>query len=488
MTSTDFSVFANNIVNAANRVLQELNDTDALQWHVERLEFLTRMYLYLEPVIGNTATISRVNELIDIKSRLESKIIGLKDMEPFSTHNLVIRLPSGGRPRLWLPEKLIRALREQGFNWNSIASLIGVSVATLGRRRKELKIPDDYQYSMITDAELDEIVREIKTVHPFAGQVLVMGSLCSKGFRVHRARVRESLHRVDPNGVIQRWQALIPRRQYHVSGPNALWHLDGNHKLIRYKFVIHGCIDGYSRLITYLACSTNNRAATVLGYFLAACDKWRNGPSRTRSDRGMENVEVERHMLQTRGLDRGSHICGPSVHNQRIERLWKDLNRVVGRLYLLIFRHLEEYYAFNVENERDLYCLHYVYQPHINRTLDAFTESWNEHGMRTESGRSPSQIWREGMIRNNWRHYRDIVDNTFRNNINYGIDLDGPVPNNVVRDNVVNVSPVSLILDENQYSQLAETVNPKLNDNNYGIDTFQQARQFVNHLLSINNQ
>ena len=154
---------------------------------------------------------------------------------------------------------------------------------------------------------------------------------------------------------------------------------------------------------------------------------------------------------------------------------------------MLIFRHLEEYYAFNVENERDLYCLHYIYKPHINRTLNAFTESWNEHGIRTESGRSPSQIWQEGMVRNNWRHYRDIVDNTFQND-SYGIDLDGPVPNHAVRDSVVNVLPISQILDESQYSQLAETVNPNVNDINYGIDTFLQARQFVNHLLSINNQ
>ena len=26
----------------------------------------------------------------------------------------------------------------------------------------------------------------------------------------------------------------FPRRKYHVPGPLALWHVDGNHKLIRY--------------------------------------------------------------------------------------------------------------------------------------------------------------------------------------------------------------------------------------------------------------
>ena len=34
--------------------------------------------------------------------------------------------------------------------------------------------------------------------------------------------------------------------------------------------VIHGAIDGYSRLPVYLKCSANNRADTVLGYFREA--------------------------------------------------------------------------------------------------------------------------------------------------------------------------------------------------------------------------
>uniref|UniRef100_A0A1X7V5A2 Integrase core domain-containing protein n=1 Tax=Amphimedon queenslandica TaxID=400682 RepID=A0A1X7V5A2_AMPQE len=40
-------------------------------------------------------------------------------------------------------------------------------------------------------------------------------------------------------------------------------HIDWYHKLIRWSFVIHGSIDGFSRLITFLRIATNNRAKTV---------------------------------------------------------------------------------------------------------------------------------------------------------------------------------------------------------------------------------
>ncbi|KAK5861621.1 hypothetical protein PBY51_023003 [Eleginops maclovinus] len=36
----------------------------------------------------------------------------------------------------------------------------------------------------------------------------------------------------------------LHRRAYQVAGPNSLWHLDGNHKLIRWRIVIHGgCLE-----------------------------------------------------------------------------------------------------------------------------------------------------------------------------------------------------------------------------------------------------
>lgn len=52
-----------------------------------------------------------------------------------------------------------------------------------------------------------------------------------------------------------------------MAHPNFLCHIDSHHKLIQWRLVIHGAIDGFSRLIVYLECTDNNRAATVVSIF-----------------------------------------------------------------------------------------------------------------------------------------------------------------------------------------------------------------------------
>ena len=119
------------------------------------------------------------------------------------------------------------------------------------------------------------------------------GFLLARGIRMQWECVRSSLWRVDPEGILLRTMQLnlVKRRHYSVPGPLSLWHLDGNHKIIRWGFVIHGCVDGYSRRVMFLRASTNNKATTVFSLFMEAVEKF-GLPRRVRGDQGVENVDV----------------------------------------------------------------------------------------------------------------------------------------------------------------------------------------------------
>ena len=62
------------------------------------------------------------------------------------------------------------------------------------------------------------------------------GFLLNQQVRVQEYRLRDAMRRVDPEGVILRGLQSRPifRRKYSVAGPLSLWHMDGNHKLIKY--------------------------------------------------------------------------------------------------------------------------------------------------------------------------------------------------------------------------------------------------------------
>ena len=187
----------------------------------------------------------------------------------------VFRHPAkpAGRPALDIPGEQLRFLVENGFKITDMAQMFGCSCRTISRRLKEFNIEYNV-YTDINDRQLDEMVSDIAARLPCCGIRSMQSMLRANGFTLQRERVRDSLHRVDPVGMLDRLQSRLHRRQYSVPHPNSLWHIDGYMKLIRWRMAIHGGIDGYSRVPVYLKISSNNKADTVLHAFLEGVDHY----------------------------------------------------------------------------------------------------------------------------------------------------------------------------------------------------------------------
>ena len=141
-----------------------------------------------------------------------------------------------GRPRFIISKDQLTFLLDLGFKSGEIASLLGVSESTIKRRIREYETFVRQRYANIADEALDSVVEGLMREFPNCGYKRMTGLLLNAGHRIQQDRIRECMRRVNPEGVLLRALELrtVRRRRYQVCGPLALWHIDGNHKLIRY--------------------------------------------------------------------------------------------------------------------------------------------------------------------------------------------------------------------------------------------------------------
>jgi hypothetical protein len=173
---------------------EEANDPDKL----DELAYHTHRFYRLTLTLNNCN--SRVLELINGSLTL------LEDLnkENFETDSGYVA-PSvyvdnqRGRPKLEIKQQQLEYLLQLGFSSHRIAELLGVR--QLGEEWFNNFITILYQ-------ELDVLVCQIKEEFPNCGYRLMGGHLLSQGHRITQAHIRESLSRVDPEGLVVRWSSV----------------------------------------------------------------------------------------------------------------------------------------------------------------------------------------------------------------------------------------------------------------------------------------
>ena len=93
--------------------------------------------------------------------------------------------------------------------------MLGVSRHTLYRRLQEFNI-DTSKFTDISEPELDQVVKQVRTEHPNTLQ----GLLIHRNIKVPREKLRSAIHRVDHINIVSRQSSVVNRRVYSAPHPN----------------------------------------------------------------------------------------------------------------------------------------------------------------------------------------------------------------------------------------------------------------------------
>lgn len=197
------------------------------------------MVLHLDWVINNLVRYLNT-EGIDLRvanllHEIKDKITSSQCTSSHTTATILTGMQ--WRPKFWTPKEQLQFLIEQQCNIPTIANVLCVSCQTVERWLQEFILSCREVYSTMSDGQLDTVINIFLTNFLATGYKRMTGFLRARGIVLQQNRIHEAMRRINPEGTSSRALRLhyLNRRSYHVASSLALWHINGNHKLIRYQ-------------------------------------------------------------------------------------------------------------------------------------------------------------------------------------------------------------------------------------------------------------
>ena len=123
-----------------------------------------------------------------------------------------------GRPSFMITKPQLELYLKYKFSIPKISTMLSVSRSTIKRRLRVFNLAIKDCYTNINDEVLDKTIANLTAKHPNCGYRRMDGFLSSHSVRVTEKRIRDSMKRVDPEGVLVRHLQLnlVNRREYKV--------------------------------------------------------------------------------------------------------------------------------------------------------------------------------------------------------------------------------------------------------------------------------
>jgi Helix-turn-helix domain of resolvase len=197
----------------ALQIIQNLQTAgeETVERSVFKLKAMQTTLIHLDdPTLDDATRMEMMEDVNNVLTSLESFLASLPHPEIHNQQQHYTGRP--GRPVYNLDLNRVLELHDLGISFAEIAEIFQVARKTLYNHLEKAGLSSARPPpAMISEEDLDAHVKTILEEHPFIGSTIIQGHLLTMELRVPLRWIKQSLLRVDPLGVMSRWERLTMR-------------------------------------------------------------------------------------------------------------------------------------------------------------------------------------------------------------------------------------------------------------------------------------